>query len=157
MPSPPTNIFVGGDCGDKQKTIYYLILSWVGGEKLKISDFSTLDGGLCCTSEHNGKELVLSQCFKNGAIDVRKAVDMVVDAYAQGGPIAARYGMIESMVKMEASMPGMLVTGKGRGAIASIKREWNISRNLARDKVPTVMDLVMSLAALQLQANAKYA
>ena len=82
---------------------------------------------------------------------------MVVNAYAQSGPIAARYGMIQTMVKMEASMPGTLATGKGNGAIASIKREWNISRNLARDKVPTVMGLVMSLAALQMEANAKHA
>lgn len=158
MPPPSTNIFVGGDCGDKQKTIYYLILSWVGGEKLKISDFSAPDGyGLCCTSEHNGKEFVLSWCFKNGPKSVREAVDMVVHAYAQGGPIAARYGMIESMVKMEARTPGMLVTGKGNGAIATIKREWDIKRNLARDKIPVVMDLVMSLAALQMKENAKHA
>lgn len=125
---------------------------------MKISDFSAADGyGLCCTSEHNGRELVLSQCFKNGTAGVREAVDMVVNAYAQSGPIAARYGMIETMVKMEARTPGMLVTGKGNGAIASIKREWDIKRNLARDKVPAVMDLVMSLAALQMQANAKHA
>ena len=125
---------------------------------MKISDFSAPDGyGLCCTSEHNGKELVLSQCFKNGTTSVREAVDMVVNAYAQGGPIAARYGMIETMVKMEARTPGMLVTGKGNGAIASIKREWDISRNLARDKVPLVMGLVMDLATLQMQANAKHA
>ena len=125
---------------------------------MKISDFSAPDGyGLCCTSEHNGNELVLSQCFKNGTTGVREAVDMVVNAYAQSGPIAARYGMIQTMVKMEASMPGTLATGKGNGAIASIKREWNISRNLARDKVPTVMGLVMSLAALQMEANAKHA
>ena len=125
---------------------------------MKISDFSAPDGyGLCCTSEHNGRELVLSQCFKNGTTGVREAVDMVVNAYAQSGPIAARYGMIETMVKMEARTPGMLVTGKGNGAIASIKREWGISRNLARDKVPTVMDLIMSLAALQMEANAKHA
>ena len=116
---------------------------------MKISDFSAPDGyGLCCTSEHNGNELVLSQCFKNGTTGVREAVDMVVNAYAQSGPIAARYGMIQTMVKMEASMPGTLATGKGNGAI---------SRNLARDKVPTVMGLVMSLAALQMEANAKHA
>jgi len=125
---------------------------------LKISDFSSRDGyGLCCTSEHNGKELVLSQCFKNGTASVREAVDMVVEAASKGGPIAARYNMIETMVKMEARTPGMLVTGKGNGAIATIKREWDIKRNLARDKIPTVMGLVMDLAALQLQANAKHA
>ena len=143
---------------NKQKTIYYLILSRVGGEKVKISDFSAPDGyGLCCTSEHNGKELVLSQCFKNGTASVREAVDKVVDAYAQSGPVAARYGMIYSMVRMEARTPGMLVTGKGNGAIATIKREWDIKRNLARDKIPLVMGLVMDLARLQMQANAKHA
>ena len=125
---------------------------------MQISDFSTLDGyGLCCTSEHNGEELILSECFKNGPTSVREAVDKVVSAYSKGGPIAARYGIIETMVKMEARTPGMLVTGKGNGAIATIKREWDIKRNLARDKVPLIMGLVMDLATLQLKENAKHA
>tara|TARA_R100001460_G_scaffold102827_1_gene147580 strand:+ start:2265 stop:2639 length:375 start_codon:yes stop_codon:yes gene_type:complete len=124
---------------------------------MKISDFSTPGNGLCCTSEHKGRELILSRCFKNGTASVREAVDMVVNAYAQSGPVAARYSMIETMVKMEARRPGSLATGKGNGAIASIKREWDIKRNLARDKVPLVMGLVMDLAALQMQANAKNA
>ena len=125
---------------------------------MKRSDFSAHDGyGLCCTTEHNGKELVLSQCFKDGTTGVREAVDKVVNAISEGGTIAWRYNMIMTMVESEARTPGMLVTGKGNGAIATIKREWNIRRNLARDKVPTIMSLVMSLAKLQLEANEAHA
>ncbi len=125
---------------------------------MKISDFSAPDGyGLCCTTEHNGQELVLSQCFKDGTTGVREAVDKVVNAISEGGTIAWRYNMIMTMVESEARTPGMLVTGKGNGAIATIKREWGIRRNLARDKVPTIMSLVMSLAKLQLEANEAHA
>ncbi len=123
---------------------------------MKISDFSAPDGyGLCCTSEHNGKELVLSQCFKDGTHGVREAVDKCVESVSEGGPVAARYGMILTMVESEVRT-GMLVTGKGNGAVATIKREWGIRRNLARDKIPTVMQLVMSLAGLQINENRKH-
>lgn len=125
---------------------------------LKISDFSAPDGyGLCASTTLNGQELVLSQCFNDGTTGVREAVDKVVNAVSQGGPVAMRYNMILTMVESEARTPGMLVTGKGNGAIATMKREWGIRRNLARNKVPVIMDLVMQLARLQIEANAEHA
>jgi len=129
---------------------------------MKITDFESNryygDTGLCVTSEDNkGNELVLSQCFNDGVDGVRCAVDMLVVATSVDDMSRHRYGFMGSMVKMEADMPGMLVTGKGNGAIATIKREWKIKRNLPRHKVPVVMSLVASLAQLQEEFNAKLA
>jgi hypothetical protein len=119
-----------------------------------IQDFASADGlGLCCTCDFEGSELVLSQCFVTGVKGVRDAVDHVISANEQGGTIPYRYGLIHTMVKSEARTPGMLVSGKGNGAIATIKREWGIRRNLARKKVPVIMDLVLSLAQLQIAEN----
>ena len=124
---------------------------------MQISDFSDQDGyGLCCTVPFEGKDLILSHCFNNGTHGVREAVDQVIQAMSQSPVIAARYSMIHSMCEAEVDT-GMLMTNSGGGAIRSIKREWDITRNLARKKVPIVMSLILSLAKLQLQANAKHA
>ena len=124
---------------------------------MQISDFSDQDGyGLCCTVPFEGKDLILSHCFDNGTHGVREAVDKVIQATSEGPVIAARYSMIYRMCETEVDT-GMLMTSRGGGAIRSIKREWNMTRNLARKKVPIVMSLVLSLAKLQLQANAKHA
>ena len=63
------------------------------------------------------------------------------------GRVCIRGGM-KTMVAQEAAFAGMLVTGKGNGAIATIKREWGVKRNLRRDKLPLIMDMVLSLGAL---------
>ena len=124
---------------------------------MRISDFVNEDGyGLCCSTPFEDGELVLSQCFDNGTHGVRQAVDMVLEAASEGPVVASRYGMIQTMCAAEADS-GMLVTGKGGGAIASIKREWGMRRNLARKKVPLAMSLVLSLASLQAREYAKHA
>ena len=129
---------------------------------MKISDFGSQrfdgDTGLCasCTDDR-GNELVLSQCFINGVDGVRVAVDMLMKASSADDMTRVRYAMMGTMVKQEAAMPGMLVTGKGNGAIATIKREWKINRNLPRHKVPVVMSLIASLAQLQSEYNATLA
>lgn len=125
---------------------------------MKISDFGShrFDGdtGLCasCTDDR-GNELILSQCFIDGVDGVRVAVDMFMKASSADDMTRIRYGMIGTMVKHEATMPDMLVTSKGNGAIATIKREWRIERNLPRHKVPVVMSLIASLAQLQGEYN----
>jgi hypothetical protein len=125
---------------------------------MDIKDFVTPCGeGLCCTTDFKGEELVLSQCFVTGVHGVRKAVDMVISANSEGGTIPHRYGLILTMAKAEARSPsGMRMTNAGNGVSATIKREWGISRNLRRNKVPVVMELVLGLAQLQLEHNRRY-
>ena len=126
---------------------------------MKISDFGSQrydgDTGLCAScTDNRGNELVLSQCFIMGVDGVRLAVDMYLESISADDMTRIRYAMIGTMCKQEADNAGMLVTGKGNGAIASIKREWKMNRNLPRHKVPVVMSLVSSLAQLQMDFNA---
>ena len=118
---------------------------------MKIEDFvvkSRAGFGLCATTEIDGKEFCLSEQFDEDIFGVKDAVGMVADAMHKGGTIGVRYTLIQTMVEQEAAYAGMLVTGKGNGAIATIKREWGIKRNLRRTKVPVIMEMVLALGAL---------
>lgn len=121
---------------------------------MDIDDFviGTEDGfGLCATAEFDNKEFILSEQFVDGVFGVKEAVDKAALAMEEGGTISARYPMMKTMVAQEAAFPGMLVTGKGSGAIATVKREWGVKRNLRRDKLPLIMDMVLGLGALLYQ------
>ena len=118
---------------------------------MDIDDFiiGTEDGfGLCATAEFDNKEFILSEQFVDGVFGVKEAVNKAAVAMEKGGTISARYPLMKTMVAQEAAFAGMLVTGKGNGAIATIKREWGVKRNLRRDKLPLIMDMVLSLGAL---------
>ena len=118
---------------------------------MKIDDFVVMTGagfGLCATTEIDGKEFIISEAFDEDIFGVKDAVGMVADAMHEGGTIAMRYPLMKTMVAQEAAFAGMLVTGKGNGAIATIKREWGIKRNLRRTKVPAIMACIIGLGAL---------
>jgi len=104
------------------------------------------------------EEVVLSQQFDEGVLGVRKAVDMVVAASAAGGTVPYRYGLILTMVEQEIRFGGgtsdMRVTGKGGGAITSIKRELGMRRQMPRRFAAVVLEGVLNLAQLQIRHNA---
>jgi hypothetical protein len=114
--------------------------------------------GLCATvATHEGEEVVLSQQFNRGTQGVRLAVNKVLHANSADGTIPMRYHLIQTMVEQEARFaavdPTMRVTGKGGGAITSIKRELGMRRQMPRRFAPVVLEGVLNLARLQLIHN----
>jgi len=122
---------------------------------MKFEDFvDERDGmGVCVTipqtfAPYMKGEVVLSQCMIDGTAGAREAVEKMYDNITQAGPVGMRYQLMVTMAESEARAPGMLVTGKGNGAIATLKREFRLKRNLARWKVPVAIKGVQHLAAL---------
>lgn len=119
--------------------------------------FETENGlGLTIANPEFKEPLIVENHFDSGEQGLFDAVNMVVEAANEKGTIPLRYNMIARMVNMEAQMPGILVTGKGNGAISTIKREWGIKRNTRRWKAPHIMEAVMFLAHLRQKAAVRF-
>tara|TARA_Y100001963_G_C6708232_1_gene412969 strand:- start:128 stop:511 length:384 start_codon:yes stop_codon:yes gene_type:complete len=120
-------------------------------------EFETENGLALTIADPEFKEpLIVENHFDSGEQGLLDAVNKVVEAANAGGTIPLRYNMIARMVSMEARMPGTLVTGKGNGAISTIKREWGIKRNTRRWKTPHIMGAVMFLAHLRQKAAVRF-
>ena len=125
---------------------------------MNFDDFKEEDDyGVCVTIPQNydGKssymkdEVILSQCMIDGTYGARKAVEKIYNQVSRGGPVGFRFSINVSMAELEAKSPtGMLMTGKGNGAIATMKREYGFRRNLPRWKVPAALRGLEHLAGL---------
>ena len=119
--------------------------------------FETENGlGLTVANPEFKEPLIVENHFDSGEQGLLDAVNMVVEAANAEGTVRFRYNMIARMVDTEARMPGLLVTGKGNGAISTIKREWGIKRNTRRWKTPHIMEAVMFLAHLRQKAAVRF-
>ena len=120
---------------------------------MHFDDFK-LDDGVCVTIpdgefDYMKGKVVLSECLKDGTLGAMKAVEKIYNQVMQGGPVGIRFGLNVSMAEMEAKSPtGMLMTGKGNGVIATMKREYGFKRNLPRWKVPAALRGLEHLTAL---------
>jgi len=121
---------------------------------MNFDDFKAEDNyGVCVTipqtfADYMEDEVILSQCMIDGTLGARKAVEQIYDQVSQGGPVGMRFSLNVGMAEMEARTPGMLVTGKGNGAIATMKREYGFRRNIARWKIPAACRGLEHLTAL---------
>ena len=121
---------------------------------MNFDDFKAEDDyGVCVTiprdfADYMKDEVILSQCMIDGTLGAREAVEKIYDQVSQGGPVGMRFSLNVTMAEQEVRTPGMLVTGKGNGAVASMKREFRMRRNLPRWKVPAALRGLEHLTAL---------
>ena len=130
---------------------------------MNFDDFKAEDDyGVCVTiprdfaPDYMKDEVILSQCMIDGTLGARKAVEQIYDQVSQGGPVGMRFSLNVTMAEQEVRMPGMLVTGKGNGAVATMKREYGFRRNLPRWKVPAALRGLEHLTALYAAKNAPH-
>ena len=94
---------------------------------MNIEDFSDGFGGYCATSELDGKEFILSHCFKDGTHGVGVAVRKIVHEKMTIPTIGYRYLMLQKGIEIE--QKGMRLTGKAPACSAIVKNEYGITKN----------------------------
>ena len=107
-------------------------------------DFSDDYGGYCVTSELDGKEFILSQCFTEGTQGVGAAVRDIVEQFRTIPTIAIRFGMLQRGIAME--QKGMRMTAKAPAASAIVKREFGVRKGMSKAKTGMALTLLLTLA-----------
>ena len=103
--------------------------------------------GYCATADDDeGKEVILSQCFKEGTTGVGKAMHKVVDQLNTIPTIAVRYTMLQHGIRAE--MNGMRLTAKAPAASAIIKKEFGLRKGLSKKKTGVAFSMLLGLAQM---------
>jgi len=106
--------------------------------------------GYCATAnDDEGKEVVLSQCFKEGTIGVGKAMREIVSQMNTIPTIGIRYMMLQQGIRAE--MNGMRLTNKAPAASALIKKEFGLRKGLSKKKTGVAFSILLSLANMLLE------
>lgn len=125
---------------------------------MKIEDFAAEEytmndvtvTGYCATAyDDEGREVVLSQCMKDGTLGVGLAIAKIAKEMHTIPTIGFRYLMLQQGVKLE--QRGMRLTGKTPAASAIIKNEYGVKKGMSKAKTQICFDLLLSLGALFLE------
>ena len=109
-------------------------------------DFSDGEDGYCVTSDLDGKEFILSQCFKDGTFGVGQAVRQIVNEMLSIPTIGVRYMMLQRGIKVE--QMGMRLTGKAPAASAIVKHEYGIKKGMSKKKTGHAFAILLQLAVM---------
>lgn len=114
---------------------------------MMLTDFSDGHYGYCASmiDDTTGKEVVLSQCFKEGTKGVGDAMRTMVDQMNTIPTISFRWSMLMTGIKME--QKGMKLTGKTSDSSAIVKREFGM-RNVSKRKTELAFGMLISLACM---------
>lgn len=113
---------------------------------MNIEDFSDGFGGYCATSELDGKEFILSHCFKDGTHGVGVAVRKIVHEKMTIPTIGYRYLMLQKGIEIE--QKGMRLTGKAPACSAIVKNEYGITKGLSKKKTGLAFEMLLGLASM---------
>ena len=112
-------------------------------------DLSDGAGGYCATTELNGKEFVLSQCFNEGTTGVGVAVRDMVNQIDTIPTIGYRYLVLQQGIKAE--MRGMRLTAKAPPASVIIKREFGVRIGMSKAKTGEAFACLLQIAQMIIQ------
>ena len=107
-------------------------------------DFSDDYGGYCVTSELDGKEFILSQCFTEGTQGVGAAVRDIVTQMNTIPTVGIRFMMLQRGIAME--QKGIRMTAKAPAASAIVKREFGVRKGMSKAKTGMALTLLLTLA-----------
>ena len=107
-------------------------------------DFSDDHGGYCVTSELDGKEFILSQCFTHGTTGVGDAVHKIVGQFRSIPTIGFRFAMLQQGIQLE--QQGIRLTAKQPPASAIVKREYGVRKGMGKAKTGMALTLLLTLA-----------
>ena len=113
---------------------------------MKLSDFSDGYYGYCCTSELDGKEFILSQCFIEGTKGVGDAIRKMSDQIRDIPTIRFRYSML--LTGMELEMKGIRLTAKAPASSAIVKKDFGIRKGMSKKKTHLAFELLINLTKL---------
>ena len=113
---------------------------------MRSSDFSDGHGGYCATTELDGKEVILSQCFTEGTHGVGEAIRTIVHQYNTVPTIGIRFFQLLDAIKLE--QKGIRLSSKVPAASAIVKREFGIRRNLSKAKTAVALEMLLAIAGL---------
>lgn len=113
---------------------------------LTLEDFSDGQGGYCVTTFLDGKEFILSQCFKNGTYDVGLAVNKLVNEMETIPTITLRHRMLLNGIDIE--MKGMRLTSKTPACSAIVKKEYGVLKGMSKRKTYEAFSCLLHLAGL---------
>ena len=113
---------------------------------MSVEDFSDGHGGYCATGELEGREFILSHCFKDGTHGVGVAIRKIVHEKLTIPTIGLRYLMLQKGIEVE--QMGMRLTSKAPAASAIVKREYGVLRGLSKKKTGLAFQMLLSLAAM---------
>jgi hypothetical protein len=113
---------------------------------MRSSDYSDGCGGYCATTELDGKEFILSQCFTEGTHGVGEAVRAIVHQFHTIPTISVRFFQLQQAIKLE--QKGIRLSSKVPAASAIVKREFGIRRNLSKAKTAVALEMLLAIAGL---------
>lgn len=116
---------------------------------MNIMDFSDGHTGFCCTTELDGKEFILSQCFELGTYGVGEAIRKIMKEIAEIPTIGLRHSMILRGIDIE--QRGMRLTNKAPACSAIVKREYGVRKGLSKKKTGEAFHVCLSLAHMALK------
>ena len=102
------------------------------------------DGYCATTHDDEGKEVILSQCFKEGTTGVGKAMREIVDQLNTIPTIGIQHGV-------RAEMNGLRLTSKAPAASAIIKNEFGLRKGLSKKKTGVAFSMLLTLAQMLLE------
>tara|TARA_R110002110_G_scaffold10882_2_gene53348 strand:+ start:2321 stop:2686 length:366 start_codon:yes stop_codon:yes gene_type:complete len=109
-------------------------------------DFSDGEDGYCVTSDLDGKEFILSQCFNLSTFGVGQAMRRMVEEMNAVPTIGVRYMMLQRGIEVE--QMGMRLTGKTSAASAIVKREYGIKKGMSKKKTGHAFAILLQLATM---------
>jgi len=116
---------------------------------MRLSEFSDGYYGYCCTSELDGKEFILSQCFTEGTKGVGDAIRKMSDQIRDIPTIGFRYNML--LIGMEAEMKGMRLTAKAPPCSAIVKKDFGVRKGMSKKKTHLAFELLLNLTQLYME------
>ena len=108
------------------------------------ADFSDGHDGYCVTSELDGKEFILSQCFNDGTTGVGVAVRKIVKQVKTIPTIGIRFSMLQKSIELE--QKGIRMTAKAPPASAIVKKEFGVRKGMSKAKTGMSLSLLLTLA-----------
>ena len=114
---------------------------------MRLSDFSDGYYGYCATidDEETGKEVILSQCFKEGTKGVGDAMRKMVDQMNDIPTIMIRWSMLLQGIELE--QKGIRLTNKTSDSSAIVKKEFGL-RNVSKRKTHIAFSTLIQLALM---------
>ena len=115
---------------------------------MDIMDFSDGKTGFCCTTDLDGKEFILSQCFDLGTYGVGEAIRRFMKEVKEIPTIGLRHQMLLRGCALEQN--GMRLTNKAPACSAIIKNEYGVRKGMSKKKTGEAFHVCLSLAHLAL-------
>lgn len=111
-----------------------------------MEDFGDGYGGYCCTTDLDGKEFILSQCFTDGTQGVGDAIRNLRHQMQTIPTIQFRWMTLR--MGCEAELKGMRLTAKTPPATVIIKKELGVRIGMSKLKTLEAFNCLLGLLAL---------